>query len=203
MKLSWIAAITLLCAPLLCAQDDAQREGPETDRVWARFDKIDKVVANVSITDADVDAFVEHYPAFAEAMADDEKYSELLTENWKQAFDHAVTGEAFEAWYTEADVDGATWLRKAFRIRVLYIRDRMNEDIEAGRKAIQDSRARIRAATDILTEDQYKRAMSGLTETEAALDDLADVAESLPRAETSEAGVLDGRRKDVSETLSE
>lgn len=195
--------ILILLAAVVSIGAYAQEAGTEekapvapkqTDPVAAAkelFREVEKVIRDTSLVGADIEAHILQREGFQTAMKDDAEFKRLWALNFRQAFDHALTSDAFKQWKAPDSIGAEAWLRRDIRLRALDFRRRVAGCVPEQKSGLAKLLARVEAEKHTLSEAEYARAVQGLESAIRLLDGLNEVAGTLPEPGEAEKMLLE------------
>lgn len=170
-------------------KDGEAEDESEIGQLKKQFKDVDKVIAGVTLTQADLDSYEKHEEAFENYMEGDEKFEELADKSIKEAFDYAVKSEKYLAWAKERELNGEEWLRKAVRILVFEIRSDLM-DMDDMVESMKEWKETLKEMKDTMSEEEYKEAVKETDEAIKSFEEMRDFAKSLPAPTEAEAKLL-------------
>lgn len=169
--------------------------GPkQTDPVAATkelFREVEKVISDTSLAGADIEAHIGQRDGFHAAMKDDAEFQRLWALNFRQAFDHALTSDAFKKWKAPDSIGAEAWLRRDIRLRSLDFRWRVTGCVPEQKTGLAKLLAKVEAEKNTLSEAAYAGAVQGLESAFRLLDGLLKVAKALPEPGEVEKTLLE------------
>ncbi|MHC4547780.1 MAG: hypothetical protein ACYTEZ_03300 [Planctomycetota bacterium] len=179
------------------------KKAARTMEAWAK--SIGKFVADVRLTDADIQSFLKHYESFSNLHSDeeDEEFEKRVMKEGRVDFDVLLKDSTYQAWVRKNGLDAKVWLQKAMRMLGIQMRGDMAKNLAEAEKQLPEQLKQIEASRAQMGEAMYQQVKKTLERSQAALKQYREAVKHLPQATEDEKKLLKKHRKAIRKVIEE